>query len=121
MAGRIMLVDDTSFMRRMLRDILGQEGYEIIAEAKNGREAVELYHQVHPDLVIMDITMPEMDGIAAVREIVGGDAAARIVMCSALGQDEPIIEALEAGARDFVLKPFVPEKVLEAVRKVLED
>jgi two-component system chemotaxis response regulator CheY len=120
MTARIMLVDDTAFMRRMLRDILTKEGFEVAAEAANGREAVEAYRKAHPDLVIMDITMPEMDGIAAVREIIAGDAAARIVMCSALGQQELIIEALEAGGRDFVVKPFLPAKVLEAVRKVLE-
>jgi two-component system chemotaxis response regulator CheY len=106
-------------MRRMLREILTGEGYGIASEARNGREAVEQYRAVQPDLVIMDITMPEMDGIAAVREIVGQDPGARIVMCSALGQDEPIIEALDAGARDFIVKPFLPEKVLEAVKKVV--
>lgn len=119
-ANRVMLVDDTAFMRRMLRDILAREGFEIVAEAGNGREAVEAYRQARPDLVIMDITMPEMDGIAAVREIVSGDPAARIVMCSALGQQELIVEALESGARDFVVKPFLPHKVLEAVHKVID-
>lgn len=119
MAVQVLLVDDTAFMRRMLRDILTREGFEVAAEAGNGREAVEAYHQARPDLVIMDITMPEMDGIAAVREIASQAPAARIVMCSALGQQELIIAALEAGARDFVVKPFVPEKVLEAVRKVM--
>jgi len=118
-AQRVLLVDDTTFMRRMLRDILVRAGFEVSAEASNGRQAVEAYRQARPDLVIMDITMPEMDGVAAVREIAGADPAARIVMCSALGQQELIIEALEAGARDFVVKPFVPEKVLEAVRKVM--
>jgi two-component system chemotaxis response regulator CheY len=119
MALRILLVDDTTFMRRMLRDILVRAGFEVSAEASNGRQAVEAYRQTRPDLVIMDITMPEMDGVAAVREIAGADPMARIVMCSALGQQELIVEALEAGARDFVVKPFVPEKVLEAVRKVM--
>jgi two-component system chemotaxis response regulator CheY len=120
MTARIMLVDDTAFMRRMLRDILTKEGFEVIAEAANGREAVAAYRKARPDLVIMDITMPEMDGIAATSEIVDEDAAARILMCSALGQQELIIEALEAGGLDFVVKPFLPAKVLEAVRKVLE-
>lgn len=119
LAKRVMLVDDTAFMRRMLRDILSREGFEVAAEASNGREAVEAYRQTRPDLVIMDITMPEMDGIAAVREIVSNDPAARIVMCSALGQQELIIEALESGARDFIVKPFLPHKVLEAVHKVM--
>ena len=119
MTLRVLLVDDTTFMRRMLRDILVRAGFEVSAEASNGRQAVEAYRQARPDLVIMDITMPEMDGVAAVREIAGADPAARIVMCSALGQQELIVEALEAGARDFVVKPFMPEKVLEAVRKVM--
>lgn len=118
-SGRVLVVDDTAFMRRMLRELLSKAGLEVVAEAGNGREAVEQYRQVRPDLVIMDITMPELDGIAAVREIVREDPSARIVMCSALGQQELIIEALEAGAQDFVVKPFVPEKVLEAVHKVL--
>jgi len=119
MSTRALIVDDTAFMRRMLRDILAKESIEVVAEAKNGREAVEQFRQAGPDLVIMDITMPEMDGIAAVREIIAEDAAARIIMCSALGQQELIIEALEAGARDFVAKPFLPDKVLEAIHKVL--
>lgn len=119
MTVRVLLVDDTAFMRRMLRDLLTKEGYEVVAEAGNGREAVEQYRQERPDLVIMDITMPEMDGIAAVREIIAGDPQARIVMCSALGQQELVLESLEAGALDFVMKPFLPDKVLEAVRKVI--
>src|SRR5512136_2546314 len=119
MSLRILLADDTAFMRRMLKDILTREGFEVVAEAANGRQAVEAYRAIRPDLVIMDITMPEMDGLAAVREIAGEDPSARIVMCSALGQQELIIEALEAGGCDFVVKPFVPEKVLEAVRKVM--
>lgn len=114
-----MIVDDTLFMRRMLRDLLVSHGYEIAAEARNGREAVENYRQHQPDLVIMDITMPEMDGIQAARAILQEHPKARIVMCSALGQNGPVMEALKAGARDFVLKPFLPEKVLEAVQKVL--
>lgn len=118
--ARLMIVDDTLFMRRMLRDLLTRQGYEVVAEARNGREALENYQQTHPDLVIMDITMPEMDGISAVRAILQVNPAARIVMCSALGQDGPVMEALQAGAQDFVLKPFLPEKVLEAVQKTLQ-
>jgi two-component system chemotaxis response regulator CheY len=112
-------VDDTTFMRRMLKDILAKEDYDIVAEAKNGHEAIEKYLEMRPDLVIMDITMPEMDGIAEVREIIAQDPKARIVMCSALKQEEMIFESLEAGALDFVTKPFMPQKVLETVRKVL--
>ena len=114
-----MVVDDTLFMRRMLRDLLSRQGYTIAAEARNGREAVEQYLQQRPDLVVMDITMPEMDGIEAVRAILQADPAARVVMCSALGQDGPVMEALQAGAWEFVLKPFLPDKVLEAVERAL--
>jgi len=121
MPARLMIVDDTLFMRRMLRDLLTRQGYEVVAEARNGREALETYQQTQPDLVIMDITMPEMDGISAVRAILQVDPAVRIVMCSALGQDGPVMEALQAGALDFVLKPFLPEKVLEAVQKNLPE
>lgn len=120
MPARLMIVDDTLFMRRMLRDLLTRHGYEVVAEASNGREALENYQQFHPDLVIMDITMPEMDGIEAVGAILKLSPEARIIMCSALGQDEPVMAALQAGAQDFVLKPFLPEKVLEAVQKVLQ-
>ena len=119
MTARLMVVDDTLFMRRMLRDLLTRHGYEVVSEARNGREALENYQQIRPDLVIMDITMPEMDGISAVSAIIQVDPAACIVMCSALGQDGPVMEALQAGARDFVLKPFLPEKVLEAVQRNL--
>lgn len=118
--ARLMIVDDTRFMRRMLRDLLIRQGYEVVAEACNGREAVENYKQILPDLVIMDITMPEMDGIEAVHAILQEHPEARIVMCSALGQDGPVMKALQAGALDFVIKPFLPEKVLEAVHKVLQ-
>ena len=117
--ARLMIVDDTLFMRRMLRDLLIPQGYEVVAEARNGREAVENYRQTLPDLVIMDITMPEMDGIEAARIILQEHPQARIVICSALGQDGPVLEALQAGAQDFVIKPFLPEKVLEVVQKVL--
>jgi two-component system chemotaxis response regulator CheY len=119
MTVQVLIVDDTAFMRRMLRDILTKAGFEVVAEAQNGQEAVEAYREKHPDLVIMDITMPEMDGIAALRQITSEDPGARIIMCSALGQQEMVLESLEAGAQDFVVKPFLPDKVLETVNKVL--
>lgn len=118
MSRTILVVDDAAFMRMMIRDILVKEGYSI-HEAVNGRDAVEKYGEVRPDLVTMDITMPEMDGITALREIRREDPSARILMVSAMGQQKMIVEALEAGALDFLVKPFQPTKVLETVKKCL--
>lgn len=119
MAVRIMIVDDAAFMRMMVKDILSKNGYEIVAEAENGAKAVEKYQEVKPDLTTMDITMPEMDGISALKQIRSMDANAKIIMCSAMGQQAMVIEAIQAGARDFIVKPFQPDRVLEAVRKVV--
>jgi len=107
MGARVLIVDDAAFMRMMLRDILTKNGYEVAGEAENGAQAVERYKEVKPDLVTMDITMPEMDGITAVREIKKIDPAAKIVMVSAMGQQAMVIEAIQAGAIDFVVKPFL--------------
>lgn len=117
MAKRILITDDALFMRVTLRNILTKSGYEIAGEANNGLESVELYQRILPDLVTMDITMPEMDGISAVRQIRQFDPNAKIIMCTAMGQKNMVMEAVAAGARDFVVKPFQPEKVLESVRK----
>ncbi len=114
----ILVVDDSEFMRLRCRQLLAGEGHSVV-EAGNGQEAVERYREHKPELVMMDITMPVMDGLAAVREIKKVDPNARIVMCSALGQQAMVIEAVKAGARDFIVKPFQPERVLETVRKVL--
>ncbi|MBC7319030.1 response regulator [bacterium] len=119
MSKRILIVDDAAFMRMMLKNILTQNGYEIAGEASNGLEAVTLYKELKPDLVTMDITMPEMDGITAVKEIKKIDPEAKIIMCSAMGQQAMVIESIQAGAKDFVVKPFQPDRVLEAVKKVL--
>jgi two-component system chemotaxis response regulator CheY len=119
MDKRVLVVDDAAFMRMMIKDILTKNGYDVIGEAENGAVAVEKYKDLKPDLVTMDITMPEMDGIAAVREIKAIDSSARIIMCSAMGQQAMVIDAIQAGASDFVVKPFQPERVLEAVAKVL--
>ena len=119
MGKRILVVDDAAFMRMIIKDILSKNGYEIAGEAENGITAVEMYKEIIPDLVTMDITMPEMDGIAAVREIINHDPGARIIMCSALGQQAMVIEAIQAGARDFIVKPFQAERVVEAVSKAL--
>jgi two-component system chemotaxis response regulator CheY len=119
MSKKILIVDDAAFMRMMLKNILSQNGYEIAGEASNGVEAVALYKELKPDLVTMDITMPEMDGITAVKEIKKIDPEAKIIMCSAMGQQAMVIESIQAGAKDFIVKPFQPDRVLEAVRKVL--
>lgn len=118
MSKTILVVDDAAFMRMMIRDILAKEGYSI-HEAVNGRDAVEKYAELQPDLVTLDITMPEVDGISALRAIREADPGARVLMVSAMGQQRMIVEALEAGALDFLVKPFQPAKVLETVKKCL--
>lgn len=119
MAKRILIVDDAAFMRMMIKDILSKNGYEVVGEAENGLKAVERYKELTPDLVLMDITMPEMNGIDAVKNIKAIDPSAKIVMCSAMGQQAMVIESIQAGARDFIVKPFQADRVLEAVRKVV--
>lgn len=119
MAKRVLVVDDAAFMRMMIKDILSKNGYEVAGEAENGKRAVEKYKEVSPDLVLMDITMPEMNGIEAVKAIRKVDSNAKIVMCSAMGQQAMVIECIQAGARDFIVKPFQADRVLEAVRRVV--
>ena len=116
---RVMVCDDAAFMRMMIKDILVKNGYEIAAEAENGLKAVEQYPDAKPDLVLMDITMPEVDGIEAVRRIKALDPNANVIMCSAMGQQAMVIEAIQAGAKDFIVKPFQADRVLEAVRKAI--
>jgi len=120
MSKTVLVVDDAAFMRMMIRDILAREGY-VIHEAVNGRDAVEKYGEVQPDIVTMDITMPEMSGLEALRLIREQDPAARVLMVSAMGQQKMIVEALEYGAMDFLVKPFQPTKVLETVKKCLQS
>ncbi|MGI6122589.1 MAG: response regulator [Acetivibrionales bacterium] len=115
----ILIVDDAAFMRMMIKDILSKNGYTVVGEAENGIKAIEKYKEVNPDLVIMDITMPEMDGIQAVKQIKSINSAAKIIMCSAMGQQAMVIESIQAGARDFIVKPFQAERVIEAVKKVV--
>lgn len=115
----VLICDDAIFMRTMVGDILQSAGFEIIGEAETGVQAVERYLQLRPDLVTMDIVMPDMGGIDAVREITRQDPGARILMCSAMGQQALVVEAIQAGAKDFVVKPFQPSRVLEAVNRVL--
>lgn len=115
---RVLITDDTAFMRMTLRRLLEQNGYEVVGEAENGADAVEKYAQLRPDVVTMDLTMPQMDGISAIREIMKIDPGARIIVVSAMGQKPMVIEALNAGAKDFLVKPFQPQRVLEAIQKV---
>lgn len=120
MAHRVLIVDDAAFMRMMIKDILTRHGYEIVGEAADGVQAVEKYQELHPDVVTMDITMPEMDGIQALREIRKIDLDARIVICSAMGQQTLVVDAVQAGALDFVVKPFHGERVIEAIERALK-
>jgi two-component system chemotaxis response regulator CheY len=117
--AKIMIVDDAAFMRKMLNDALAGGGHEVVGEAANGDEAVKRYQELRPDITTLDITMPEKDGIAALKEILAFDPSARVVMCSALGQESKVLEAVKAGAKDFVVKPFQADRVLAAVGKAL--
>jgi len=119
MANRILIVDDAAFMRMMIRDILTKNGYEVCGEANDGNQAVEKYKELKPDLITMDITMPEMDGIAALKEIKKLDGNAKVIMCSAMGQQAMVIDAIQAGAKDFIVKPFQADRVIEAIKKTL--
>lgn len=118
MALRVMVVDDALFMRNMLKDIFVRAGHEVVAEAENGEQALEIYQELKPDLVTMDIVMPQMSGIEALQEIMELDANACVVMVSALGQDSLVLEAVSSGAKDFIVKPFKEENVLEIVNRV---
>ena len=119
MAKNILICDDAAFMRMMIKDILSKNGYTVAGEAENGVKAVEKYNELKPDLVLMDITMPEMDGIQALKKIKELDGGANVIMCSAMGQQAMVIESIQSGAKDFIVKPFQAERVLEAVKKVV--
>ncbi|REE91536.1 two-component system chemotaxis response regulator CheY [Paenibacillus taihuensis] len=117
--AKIMVVDDAAFMRKMIKEILTEGGHEVIGEAADGVEAISVYKSCNPDLVTMDITMPEMDGIAAVKALKQLNSEIKVIMCSAMGQQAMVLDAITAGALDFVVKPFQKDRVLEAVRKLL--
>ncbi|MFC0213058.1 response regulator [Paenibacillus chartarius] len=117
--AKILVVDDAAFMRMMLSDILRKAGHEVIGEAENGVVAVDKYSKLQPDLVTMDITMPEMEGIDALKHIRKADPKAKVIMCSAMGQQLMVVNAIQAGAKDFIVKPFQPDRVVESVNKVL--
>jgi len=119
MSIRVLVVDDAIFMRSMIRDIFARFPFVIAGEAENGLEAIELYKKLRPDITTMDIVMPEVDGVTALKEIMRFDPQAKVIMCSALGQESLIAESIEAGAKDFIVKPFQPNKVLKVVRSVL--
>ncbi|MDC3416384.1 response regulator [Aquibacillus salsiterrae] len=120
MANRILIVDDAAFMRMMIKDILMKSGYDVVGEAQDGVQAIEKYKELTPDLVTMDITMPEMDGISALKQIKNIDADAKVIMCSAMGQQAMVIDAIQAGAKDFIVKPFQADRVIEAIQKALD-
>ena len=119
MAVRVLVVDDAAFMRMMIKDILTKNGYNVAGEAENGAKGVEKYNELKPDLVLMDITMPEMDGIQALKAIKAADADAKVIMCSAMGQQAMVIESIQSGAKDFIVKPFQADRVIESIRKIL--
>ncbi|WP_199617977.1 response regulator [Paenibacillus alkalitolerans] len=119
MANKILVVDDAAFMRMMIKDILTKNGYEVVGEASDGVQAIEKFKESRPDLITMDITMPEMDGITALKEIKKIDGGAKVIMCSAMGQQAMVIDAIQAGAKDFIVKPFQADRVIEAIKKTL--
>ena len=113
-----MIVDDAAFMRATLKDVLVKGGYEVVCEAVNGKDAVDKYKIHNPDIVTMDITMPEMDGLEALKHICAADGNAKVIMCSAIGQQQNVLEAIKNGAKDFIVKPFKPERIIDALKKV---
>ena len=120
MSIRLLIVDDAPFMRRSLSKLAEERGWKVVGEAANGKEAVDQYIAIKPDIVTMDITMPEMDGIEAVKAIMALDPKARIVMCTALGQQDMVVDAVRAGAKDFIVKPFKKERVFAAIEEVFK-
>lgn len=119
MASRVLIVDDLAFIKLIIKDTLEKTGFEVAGEASNGVEAIEQYKRLRPDIVLMDITMPRMDGIQALQEIVKIDPQAKVIMCSALGQQKLIIQSIQLGAKDFIVKPFKPERIVGAIKKAL--
>jgi len=116
----ILIADDLTFIKMVLRDLVEKAGFHVVGEASDGEEAVRLYEEKRPDLVLLDITMPKMDGLAALRRIMELDPAAKVIMCSALGQQQLMVQAVQLGAKDFIVKPFRPERVLQSIKKTLD-
>lgn len=121
MSGRIVVVDDSAFLKMMIKNMLLKNGFEVVGEASNGLMAIDVYKDLKPDLIIMDITMPELNGIEATKKIKQIDPRAKIVMCSALGQSQTVLESIQAGARDYIVKPFEEEQVIKIIRKCLKN
>ncbi|MDM8533111.1 response regulator [Clostridiaceae bacterium HSG29] len=119
MGEGILIVDDAAFMRMMIKDVLTKNNYDVVGEAENGKKGIEKYQELNPELVIMDITMPEVNGIEAVKKIKEIDSEANVIMCSAMGQQAMVIEAIQAGAKDFIVKPFQADRIIEAVKKAI--
>ena len=117
--ARVLVVDDAAFMRKLVSDVLTKGGHEVVGEAGDGVEAVAQYQALKPEVTTLDITMPEKDGLTALKEIIAIDPGARVIMCSALGQESKVLESIKAGAKDFVVKPFQPDRVIQAVGKAL--
>jgi two-component system, chemotaxis family, chemotaxis protein CheY len=120
MAVNVLIVDDLAFIKIVLRDIIEKAGFRVVGEASNGEQAIAMYQDTRPDVVLMDITMPGMDGITALKKIREIDAAARVIICSALGQQQLIVQAIQLGAKDFIVKPFQPQRVVSALKKALD-
>lgn len=119
MGARVLIVDDLAFIKLIIRDTLEKTGFEVAGEASNGEEAIDMYKRLRPDIVLLDITMPRKDGIQALKEIIQEDKNAKVIMCSALGQQKLIIQAIQLGAKDFIVKPFKPERIVGAIKKAL--
>lgn len=121
MSYRVLICDDAKFMRTILRRVLEKRNYNIVGEACNGKEAIRLYRELKPDVVTMDVTMPEMDGISAIREICAEDSNAKVIVCSAMGQKYMVLDAIQAGAKDFIVKPFDAQRIYSTMEKVLGE
>ncbi len=120
MAVNVLIVDDLTFIKIVLRDILEKSGFHVVGEASNGEQAIAMYQERHPDVVLMDITMPDMDGLTALRRLRELDPGAKVIICSALGQQKLIVQAIQLGAKDFIVKPFQPPRVVSALKKALD-
>ncbi len=116
----VLIVDDLTFIKMVLKDLVEKAGFRVVGEASDGEEALRLFEEKRPDIVLMDITMPKMDGLTALQKILEKDPEAKVIMCSALGQQRLILQAIQLGAKDFIVKPFRPERVIGSIKKILD-